>query len=145
VYHEIFHGSEFVQLRKQGARPQRLLWASTSAKNPEYDALKYVKGLIAKNTVNTLPPATLNTIIECKDSLRAELESYPTHSADEHMERLRDVGVDFKQVTDKLLKDGIQAFSESFDDLMSSLYARVKTFREKKYASRNSKSRHGLV
>lgn len=145
VYHEIFHGAEFVKLRKQGARPQRLLWASTSTKNPEYDPLKYVKGLIAKNTVNTLPPATLNTIMEGKDSLQAELESYSIYSADEHMEHLRDVGVDFKQVTDKLLQDGIRAFSESFDNLMASLYVRVKTLREKKYASRDSKPRYGLV
>lgn len=141
VYHEIFHDNEFVQLRKQGARPQRLLWASTSTKNPKYDSLKYVKGLIASNTVNTLPPATLNAIIECKDPLRAELESYPTYSADGYMDDLRNIGVNFEQVTDDLLEDGINLFAKSFDQLMSSLHTRIKAVRGKKNASGNLKSR----
>jgi len=61
-YLDFFHGPQFVKLKKQGARPQRLLWASTSVKNKAYGEFKYVKSLIAKNTVNTLPPATPEVI-----------------------------------------------------------------------------------
>lgn len=138
-YYEIFHSPEFVALRSRGAQPQRLLWASTSTKNPEYDPLKYVKGLIARDTVNTLPPATLNAMIECKDPLNHELESYPLYEADEYFAQLQD-WVDFKEITDDLLKEGIQAFSSSFDELMACLYLRIAQAKGKKHASGDTKS-----
>ena len=137
-YHEIFHSPEFTALQSQGAQPQRLLWASTSTKDPKYDPLKYVKGLIAQNTVNTLPPATLNTIIECKDLLEPELESYPLHAANEYFEHLKQ-WVNFNRATEELLKDGLEAFATSFDELMSSLYTRISQLKGKKYASGDSK------
>jgi transaldolase len=132
-YYETFHTPEFVSLRHAGAQPQRLLWASTSTKN---DPLKYVKGLIARETVNTLPPATLNATIGYEDRFQAKLEHYSLYQAEGYMEELRR-RINFRDITDKLLDDGIRAFADSFDGLISSLYSRARCKKGKKHASRN--------
>lgn len=126
---EITHHSRFVALRKEGAHPQRLLWASTSNKYPQEDPLKYVTGLIAPETINTLPLKTLDAIIECKEPLTDTLVRYPSFDAQGHMEELSRLRIDIRKRTDQLLEDGIGIFAEEFDYLMSCLYQRISEMR----------------
>lgn len=143
-WYELFHSTKFVKLRKEGARPQRLLWASTSNKYPDEDPLKYVTGLVAAETINTLPLKTLDAIIECKDPLTDALQRYSSFDAQGCFDELKGLRIDMREHTDQLLSDGILLFAESFDELMSCLYYRILDERGE-YASGNSKFRPGLV
>ena len=117
---QIFHGEGFAALRQRGARVQRPLWASTGTKNPKYSDVLYVENLIGPETVNTLPPETLNAyrdhgkIIE--DAVRESLDE-----AAAAIGRLRAVGIDLDAITEKLQQDGVASFAASFDQLMAAL------------------------
>src|SRR5918911_1410356 len=118
-YKEIFHGPRFADLKAKGAQVQRQLWASTGTKNPNYSDVLYVDNLIGPETVNTVPPATYTairdhgqvalTLEEGLDECRALFDD------------LREVGIDIKAVTEKLQKDGLDAFVTSFDTLAESI------------------------
>lgn len=140
-WYEIFHSPRFIALRHEGAKPQRLLWASTSNKYGHDDPLRYVKTLIAANTVNTLPPQTLKHTIECKTPipLTDTLDRYPSFSAQECFDELKKLRIDLRELTDALLARGIQLFMESFDDLMFCIYNRIREERGV-HASRDSQS-----
>ncbi len=118
-YGEIF-GDAFSQLAERGARPQRVLWASTSTKNPEYSDVLYVESLIGPNTVNTLPP---NTIEAFKDHGTIDPDALTTgvDEAEAKLQELAEVGVDFDRVTDELQTEGVDAFADSYDDLLATL------------------------
>lgn len=112
-------------LEHAGARPQRLLWASTSTKNPSYDDLMYVEPLIGAQTINTLPSKTI-TAFAHHGKATASLEQ----GVDEAMRVMRDLaktGVDLPRVTERLLDEGIEKFTESFDTLLKSIAARGKS------------------
>lgn len=143
-WYEIFHGTNFIALRNEGARPQRLLWASTSNKYPQEDPLKYVTGLVASATVNTLPLKTLDATIGCKDPLTNALERYRSFDAQGYFDELKGLRIDVREHADRLLSNGIESFAESFDELMSCLYYRILDERGE-YASGNPKSGLGLV
>jgi transaldolase/glucose-6-phosphate isomerase len=119
-FQEIFDGPDFAALRAKGARVQRVLWASTSTKNPAYPDTLYVAELIGPHTVNTLPPATLeafrdhgvvrgSTILESPESAAAEIAG------------LAKVGVSLDAVTHQLQVEGVDSFAKSFEDLMAAL------------------------
>jgi transaldolase len=119
-FQEIFDGPDFAALRAKGARVQRVLWASTSTKNPAYPDTLYVAELIGPHTVNTLPPATLeafrdhgvvrgSTILDSPETAAAEIAG------------LAKVGVSLDAVTHKLQVDGVDSFAKSFEDLMAAL------------------------
>jgi len=118
-FREIFSSERWKTLAKRGARVQRVLWASTGTKNPAYSDVLYVDSLIGPDTVNTVPPATLNafrdhgkvheTITEELDQARAAIS------------QLRELGIDLNAVTEKLQVEGVQAFAESMDKLLESL------------------------
>jgi len=116
---ELFSSQRFKKLEEKGAKIQRLLWASTSTKNPDYPDTIYIDGLIGKNTVNTMPPAT---IISFRDhgKLSNAIET-DVDEAQTHMEKLASFGIDFGKVTDKLLKDGVESFAASFRDLLKTI------------------------
>jgi transaldolase len=116
---EIFHGDAFAALAGRGARPQRPLWASTSTKNPAYRDVKYVEELIAPETVNTLPPATLEAFRD-HGRPRPGLEEGMA-SADGTMEELRRFGIDLGVVTERLQVEGVAAFTHAYDALMAAL------------------------
>ena len=118
-FHELFHGEAFAALRGQGARPQRVLWASTSTKNPAYRDVVYVEELIGAETVNTLPPATLVAFRE-HGTVRRSLEEGMA-SADEPIRRLAAVGVDLDAATADLQREGVEKFAEPFDRLLATL------------------------
>jgi transaldolase len=113
-----FHASpRWLGLSARGARLQRPLWASTSTKDPSYPDVYYIEALVAPDSVNTVPPATLaayrdhgDPVIRIEDSLE-EARALP--------ERLARVGVSLEQVTDQLERDGIEAFQRSFQSLLS--------------------------
>ena len=112
-------------LAARGARVQRPLWASTSAKNPAYRDVVYVEELIGPDTVNTMPPATIEAFRDHGVVERA-VDRNP-REAERVIDQLADLGVDFREVTDKLLVDGLASFQKSFDSLIAGLERKTKT------------------
>ena len=110
---------EWQALADMGARPQRLLWASTSTKNPQYRDVRYVEELIGRDTVSTITPATLEAFRD-HGRLRASLEDNleGTRSTIGALER---VGISLDDVTDRLLEDGITRFRTAFDNLLAAV------------------------
>ncbi|MGI8824223.1 MAG: transaldolase [Chloroflexota bacterium] len=122
AYKEIFSGPEWEALAKKGAKPQRCLWASTSTKNPEYRDVLYVEELIGPDTVNTMPPATIDAFIDhgrVSRTLDADLAN-----ARHDLEQLESAGISIEQVTRQLQEDGVKLFSDSFDELMKTIDAK---------------------
>jgi len=122
---EIFSGPHFVALREQGARPQRLLWASTSTKNPAYPDLLYVDHLIGPDTVNTMPPATYDAFRDHGTVARTLDEDVENALA--CLSALPELGIDLGAITDQLEIDGVNAFIQSFETLLAALEAKTRT------------------
>lgn len=103
---------------------QRLLWASTSTKNPDYDDLMYVTGLIAPLTVNTMPEETVNKVLEhLPDELEnTSLETF--NRALETVQKLQEVGINFDEVYDQLEEEGLKKFEDSFTEMLTTLEAK---------------------
>jgi transaldolase / glucose-6-phosphate isomerase len=115
-YLSIFSGNRWKAIAAKGAQTQRVLWASTSTKNPCYSDVLYVEELIGADTVNTIPPATLDAFRDHgqpRASLTEDLDS-----ADKTMETVGTLGISMKEVTDKLTDDGVRLFAEAFDKLL---------------------------
>jgi transaldolase / glucose-6-phosphate isomerase len=118
-YQRIFGGDRWKKLAAKGAQTQRVLWASTSTKNPKYSDVMYVDDLIGQDTVNTMPPATLDAFRDHGKphaSLTEEVES-----ANRVMETVARVGISMKEVTDKLTDDGVRLFADAFDKLLKTV------------------------
>jgi transaldolase/glucose-6-phosphate isomerase len=116
---EIFSAERWERLAAKGARVQRLLWASTSTKNPLYPDTKYVDELIGSDTVNTVPPRTLDLFFD-HGTMAPALES-GWDEARAHLDRLKELGIDLDAITQKLLDDGVTAFAKSFESLLISI------------------------
>lgn len=121
-FKEIFRRVEFLTLKERGARVQRPLWASTSTKNPKYRDVLYVEELIGPDTVDTMPPATVDAFRE-HGKVRASLEEGLDEAA-EIFHRLQRAGIDTDAATAKLQVDGVKLFADSFDTLMQALAAK---------------------
>jgi transaldolase / glucose-6-phosphate isomerase len=115
-YKQIFAGPRWEALARQGAHTQRVLWASTSTKDPKYRDVMYVEELIGPDTVNTMPPATLEAFRD-HGRVRPSLEENLDEARD-IMEVLEQVGISMREVTDKLLVEGVRLFAEPFDKLL---------------------------
>src|SRR5262249_10584205 len=124
-YRELFGGQRWQALASKGAQTQRVLWASTSTKNPNYRDVMYVEELIGPDTVNTIPPATFDAFRE-HGRLRASLVEH-IEEAHDTMDTLVRVGISMQEVTDKLLKEGVELFAEAFDKLLTAVASKVKT------------------
>jgi len=118
-YKEIFSGSGWEELAGKGARPQRCLWASTSTKNPEYRDVMYVEELVGPETVNTMPESTIEAVMDHAE-IRATLEE-GVDEARALFEELEKAGVDYDDVTEVLEREGVQKFSDPFDELMDEI------------------------
>ena len=119
IYKEIFDSERFGKLKDQGARTQRLLWASTSTKNPAYDDLKYVEALIGPETIDTIP---LETLAAYRDHGKpASRLSKGGVKAAGTLRRLSEAGIDLDRVTRQLEDEGVKKFVEAFDGLMNTL------------------------
>ncbi len=115
-------GPRWRRLAAVGARPQRLLWASTSTKNPRYRDVVYVESLIGPDTVDTVPPATFDAFRD-HGRVRPTLEE-DVEGARRAMAELADVGVSIDAVTDRLLDEGVRLFAEPFAKLLATIEAR---------------------
>ncbi|MEO8125951.1 MAG: bifunctional transaldolase/phosoglucose isomerase [Bryobacteraceae bacterium] len=122
-YEELFGGKRWRSLADQGAETQRLLWASTSSKNPKYSDVIYIDELIGKDTVNTIPPATFDAFRN-HGSLRASVTE-DVKGAAATMASLEKAGISMKAVTDKLLVEGLQQFVDAFDRLLAATAKRI--------------------
>ena len=118
-YKELFSSDEFKALEKQKAHAQRVLWGSTSTKNPKYSDVKYVAELIANPTVNTVPEETLNAFLD--HGVAKEAFHYPAKDSEKTLRSLKNFGIDINLVCAKLLDDGVAAFVKSFDSLLESI------------------------
>jgi len=123
VYKEIFGGARFGKLAAQGARAQRLLWASTGTKNPDYSDVKYIEALVGPETVNTAPLKTLDAYRDHGDP-KSRLEEN-IGEARAVLERLSGSGIDLDAVTQKLEDDGVMKFNKPFDKLLAALEQRA--------------------
>lgn len=120
---EIFSGDEFRRLKKKGANLQRVLWGSTSTKNPAYSDIKYVTELIGKNTVNTMPDNTFKAFLDhgtIEENLTSDISDAQTV-----IDSLKGSGISIESVCAKLLEDGVVSFEKSFDSLLTSIETRA--------------------
>ena len=118
-FRELFAGEEFKESQRRGAHRQRVLWGSTSTKNPDYPDTKYVDNLIGPDTVNTLPPSTIAAF---RDHGQAQLTlDKELAESEQVIIRLGELGIDLEAITEQLQKDGVQAFIDSFDQLLEAL------------------------
>jgi transaldolase / glucose-6-phosphate isomerase len=115
-YQELFGAPRWNALSAKGAQTQRLLWASTSTKNPKYRDVLYVEELIGTDTVDTIPPATFDAFRD-HGKLRNSLTE-DVNAARSTMDNLAKAGISMKEVTDKLLVDGVKLFSDAFKQLL---------------------------
>lgn len=119
-FHETFTSSRFAALHDRGIRPQRVLWGSTGTKNPAYRDLMYVEELVAPETINTLPPATLRAL-EDHGRIRGATASEGWTEAESALQGIRGVGVNFDALLDKLESDGVASFSRSLEKLLKTI------------------------
>ncbi len=119
MFREVFHGERFADLSALGVRPQRVLWASTSTKNPNYPDTYYVDALIGPETVNTMPAATLEAYRDHGEPI-SRLED-DLEGARQVFRRMVDMGMSVEDIMDQLLENGVKSFSESFDKLLDGI------------------------
>jgi len=126
-FERIFAGPRWAALSAKGAHVQRVLWASTSTKNPAYKDTKYVDPLIGPHTINTVPPQTLDAIRE-RANVRVSIRD-GLAEAHAQLEALAQAGVDLRAVAYKLEVDGVAAFAMSYDDLLASIEQKAQQIR----------------
>lgn len=113
---QLFATERFAKLREQGAHPQRMLWASTSTKNPSYRDVMYVEELIGPETVNTMPPQTVIAFGEhgkVERTIDKDVEA-----ARQVVANLEAIGISMEKVTEQLLTEGVKSFADSFSKLL---------------------------
>ncbi|MBN3037952.1 MAG: transaldolase [Candidatus Omnitrophica bacterium] len=118
-YWRIFSGPEFKELKQKGVNAQRVLWGSTSTKNPAYSDIKYVSELIARNTINTMPEVTFQAFLDhgiAEEALGADIAK-----SEGVIGRLSALGIDVNEACEQLLKDGVIAFERSFESLLKAI------------------------
>ncbi|MGA2694614.1 MAG: transaldolase [Terriglobales bacterium] len=118
-YLQIFGTDRWKKLAANGAQTQRVLWASTSTKNPAYSDVMYVEELIGPDTVNTIPPNTFDAFRDHGHPRQSLTEDIP--AARQTMANLAKAGISIKEVTDKLTNDGVKLFAEAFDKLLAAV------------------------
>jgi transaldolase len=119
TYKEIFGSDKFKKLAEEGANPQRLLWASTSTKNPSYSDIKYVEPLIGPQTVNTMPTETMEAYQDHGEPAGRLEEN--ADEADHLLARLSEVGINMDDIANQLEAEGIEKFIKPYDSLINKL------------------------
>ncbi len=119
AYQEIFSGPRWEALAAKGAKPQRCLWASTSTKNPAYRDVIYVEDLIGPDTVDTMPPATIDAFLDHGNAARTLDQNVDEARA--QLAGLEKAGISMDEVTLQLQKDGVRLFTESFNELIGTI------------------------
>jgi len=131
-FREIFHDEAFAVLRRRGAHVQRVLWASTGVKNPSYRDVLYVEELIGPDTVNTLPPNTLEAFKQ-HGQVRGATVREGVRQAEEHLGRLAALGIDLDAIAEDLQLDGIDAFAKAYDHVTAALAKKTSSVALSKY------------
>jgi transaldolase len=116
TYLRLFSGADWEELVAAGASPQRCLWASTSVKNPKYRDVMYVEQLIGPDTVNTMPPKTVDAFLDHGRVERTIDED--VDGAQRTLEAFAELGIEYDEVVNKLEREGVQKFSDSFKQLI---------------------------
>lgn len=119
IYLEMIASDRFKKLEAKGAQRQRLLWASTSTKDPSFSDVKYVENLIGKDTINTLPMETIDAFRDHGEANQTLLTNIG--KANKSMEELKVKGIDINAITQKLEQEGIEKFNEAFKKLLKSI------------------------
>jgi transaldolase / glucose-6-phosphate isomerase len=125
LYQRLFAGPRWAKLKERGARPQRLLWASTSTKNPDYRDVIYAEELIGRDTVDTMPEATMDAFRDhgrVRDSLTEGVAE-----AERMLAALERAGVSLDRITADLVVDGVRLFSDAFDKLLGAVAAKRRS------------------
>ena len=124
IYKEVFFNDRFRSLEQKGANKQKVLWASTSTKDPSFKDVKYVEALIGPDTINTLP---IETIDAFRDHGNAEdhLENNLLQ-ATQHLEQLKDNGINLDELTQQLEEEGVQKFNKAYDALLKAIAEKKK-------------------
>ena len=133
VEYKKLYGNDFKALEKAGARPQRLLWASTGTKNPDWSDVLYIDSLIGDNTVNTIPPATLAAFKDHgkpQSSLETDLNIAKTQ-----FEMLSNSGIDVASVMQQLEDDGVAIFAQAFEKLIQAIDEKMEAFKKRQDSS----------
>jgi len=123
ICQELFNSERFQKLAAKGARQQRVLWASTGSKDPAYSDVKYVEGLIAPGTINTLPPKTIEAF---KDHGQEGSIQNGFAEAPANLRSLAELGIDLQAIYDTLLADGVVAFEKAYLDLLETINKKSK-------------------
>ena len=125
AHEQLTAGERWQRLARLGARPQRPLWASTGVKNPAYPDTKYVAGLIARGTVNTMPGATLEAFAD-HGQVSGDTMAGSYDSSRSFLDRLAAAGIDFDGVTEYLERDGLAKFDKSWSELGATVAAEME-------------------
>jgi transaldolase len=128
IYKELFEGDRFNKFAEQGAKVQRLLWASTGTKNPAYSDIKYVEALIGPDTVNTLPLETLDAYRDHGDP--ASRLNTDIQKAAWCFQILSELGINIDQVTQQLENEGVDKFNQAYDQLIATLLRKMNESRK---------------
>ena len=128
-YKALYSGSRWAALAASGAKTQRLLWASTSTKNPAYKDTMYVEALIGRDTVDTFPPATMEAFRAHGQVVCDAIEKDVT-LARSMLDELKRQGIVLNELTDQLVKDGVRKFDDAFDELLGTIARRRRTLLE---------------
>jgi transaldolase len=128
MYEEFFSGPRWEALEAEGARKQRPLWASTGVKNPDYDDTMYVVDLVVEDTVNTMPEKTLEAVADHGEVRGDRIRPFYDDAA-AHMQALADAGIDYDDVIEVLIKEGVDKFLVAWDELQTTLAASLEAAR----------------
>lgn len=124
IYKEVFFSDRFRNLEKKGAKKQKVLWASTSAKDPAFSDVKYVEALIGPNTINTLPMETIDAFRDhgkAQDHLENNLMK-----ATQELQQLKDNGINIDDITQQLEEEGVQKFNKAYETLLNAIDEKKK-------------------
>jgi len=124
IYKEVFFSDRFRELEKKGAKVQKVLWASTSSKDPSFSDVKYVEALIGPDTINTLPMETIDAFRD-HGVAKEELEHNLVKSKQE-LEKLKESGINIDEITQKLEEEGVQKFNKAYDSLIKAIDSKKK-------------------
>jgi transaldolase len=128
AFEEFYSGDRWAALEAAGARKQRPLWASTGVKNPDYDDTMYVVDLVVEDTVNTMPEKTLDAVADHGEVRGDRIRPFYDDAA-AHMQALADAGIDYDEVIEVLIKEGVEKFITAWDELLESVTTALETAR----------------
>jgi transaldolase / glucose-6-phosphate isomerase len=128
-YKALFSGPRWQRLAAAGAKTQRLLWASTSTKNPAYKDTMYVEALVGRDTVDTIPPATMDAFRD-HGEVTPDVIEQDVVGAKTILAGLRQGGISLNEITEELIADGVQQFADAFDKLLGAIARRRRVLRE---------------